>query len=85
MLVEVSLLYFKQVHTPLNVAIFKFIFLSLPMHILPRMNVMLFIWTLPVHLRGTSTRNNWTSQKILSTVGIETPTRHVLQVKSPPS
>ena len=40
------------------------------MHLLPRMNVMLdFIWTLPVQLRGT--RNKWTLQKILSTVGFE--------------
>ena len=34
------------------------------MHLLPRMNVLLdFIWTLPVHLRGTW--NKWTLQKIL--------------------
>ena len=31
-----------------------------------------FIWTLPVQLRGT--RNNWTSQKILSTVGFDQST-----------
>ena len=52
--------------TPLNVyfTAFKSIFLSLSMHLLPRMNVMLdFIWTLPVQLRGT--RNKWTLQKIL--------------------
>ena len=52
--------------TPLNVyfTAFKSIFLSLSMHILPRMNVMLdFIWTLRVQLRGT--RNKWTLQKIL--------------------
>ena len=53
--------YWKLVRTPLNVyfTAFKSIFLSLSMHLLPPMNVMLdFIWTLPVHLRGT--RNNWT-------------------------
>ena len=56
----------KLVRTPLNVyfTAFKSIFLSLSMHLLPRMNVMLdFIWTLPVQLRGT--RNKWTLQKIL--------------------
>ena len=42
------------------------------MNLLPRMNVMLdFIWTLPVQLRGT--RNKWTLQKFLSTVGFEPP------------
>ena len=40
------------------------------LHVLPRMNAMLdFIWTLPVQLRGS--RNKWTLQKILSTVGFE--------------
>ena len=43
-------------------------YLSLSMHLLPRMKVMLdFIWTLPVQLTGT--RNKWTLQKILFTVG----------------
>ena len=48
---------------------------SLSMHLLLWMNVMLdFIWTLAVQLRGT--RNKWTLQKILSTVGFEPPTPH---------
>ena len=47
------------------------------------MNVRLdFIWTLPVQLRGT--RNKWTLQKILSTVGFEPPTSQGLQISSPP-
>ena len=52
------------------------------MHLLSRMNVMLdFIWTpLPVKLRGT--RNKWTLQKILSTLGLEPSTRHGLQIIS---
>ena len=41
-----------------------------------------FIWTLPVQLRGT--RNKWTLQKILSTVGFDPPTPHSLQIISPP-
>ena len=56
----------KLMRTPLDVyfTAFKSIVFSLSMHLLPRMNVMLdFIWTLPVHLRGT--RNKWTLQKIL--------------------
>ena len=55
----------------------------LSMHLLPRMNVMLdFIWTLPVQLRGT--RNKWTLQKILRTVGVEPTTPHGLLITSPP-
>ena len=52
----------KVVRTPLNVLLRGFNYLSLSMHLLPRMNVMLdFIWTLPVKLLGT--RNKWTLQR----------------------
>ena len=71
---------FKRFTSP---PFFKFSF-SLFMHLSLRMNVMLdFIWTLPVQLRGT--RNKWTLQNILSTLGFEPPTRQGLQVTSPSS
>ena len=40
-----------------------------------------FIWTLSVQLRGT--RNKWTLQKTLSTVGFEPPTSQGFQFSSP--
>ena len=64
----------KLVRTPLKVLLRVFLKLSfsLSMHLLPRVNVMLdFIWTLPVQLQGT--RNKWTWQKFLSTVGFDPP------------
>ena len=69
--------------TPLNVLLHGHFlkYLSLSMHLLPRMSVMLdFIWMLSVHLRGT--RNKWTLPKILSAVGFEPPRRHGLQITS---
>ena len=68
----------KLLGTPLNVLLyghFKNIFLCICTYYLG--------WTLPVQLRGT--RNKWTLQKILSTVGFEPNKRHSLQITSRPS
>ena len=68
----------KRLCTPLNVLLHGFWkYLSLSMHLLPRMDVMLhFIWTLQAQLRGT--RNKWTLKTFLFTVELEPPKSHPL-------
>ena len=64
-------------------AAFKIVFLSLSMHLLPRMNVVLdFIWTLPFKLRGT--RNGSSGGRVVKLLacgargpGFDSPPRHL--------